>query len=98
MQQIVRSPAAQADAIEIWAYIAEDNAPAADRLLARFDEAVRKIVLQPFIGKSVHEIAPGIRFIPVGSYLIFYRVVDRGVEIVRILHGARDIGADFFAE
>ena len=98
MARIIRSPAAQADAIEIWAYIAEDNAPAADRLLARFDQIIHKVALQPHIGKTVDEIAPGIRFFPVGSYLIFYRVVADGIEISRILHGARDIGADFLTE
>lgn len=97
MQRIVRAPAAQADAIEIWAYVAEDNAPAADRLLERIDQMIRKIALQPLIGKSVDEIVPGIRFVPIGSYLIFNRVVGDGIEIVRILHGARDIGTDFFA-
>lgn len=96
MARIIRAPAAQADAIEIWAYIAEDNEPAADRLLARFDQAIQKISLQPHIGKSADEIAPGIRFLPLGSYLIFYRVAGDEIEIARILHGARDIGADFF--
>ena len=50
------------------------------------------------MGKAVDSIAPGIRFIPTGNYLIFYRVVTDGVEIARILHGARDIGTEFFTE
>lgn len=36
-------------------------------------------------------IAPGLRSFPVGKYLIFYRLIDGGLEIVRVLHGARDI-------
>ena len=98
MARVIRAPAAQADAIEIWAYIAEDNAHAADRLLARFDQVIQKISLQPLIGKSADEIAQGIRFIPTGSYLIFYRVLADGIGIARILHGARDIGPDFFEQ
>lgn len=98
MARINRSPAAQADAIEIWAYIAEDNISAADQLLERFDQLVQKISLQPLIGKAADSIAAGIRFIPTGSYLIFYRLITDGVEIARILHSARDIGTEFFAE
>jgi toxin ParE1/3/4 len=41
---------------------------------------------------------PKLRFIPVGSYLVFYRSLPDGVEIARILHGARDITAEFFRE
>ena len=98
MARIIRSPAAQADAIEVWAYIAEDNISAADQLLERFDQLIQKISLQPLMGKAVDSIAPGIRFIPTGNYLIFYRVITDGVEIARILHSARDIGTEFFTE
>jgi toxin ParE1/3/4 len=98
MARIIRAPAAEADAIEIWAYIAEDNALAADRLLDRFDRVFHKLSLQPHLGKAVDEIAPGLRFFPLGSYLVFYRTIDDGVEIVRVLHGARDITADFFRD
>jgi toxin ParE1/3/4 len=30
---------------------------------------------------------------PVRDYLVFYRLVDDFVEVVRVLHGARDIEA-----
>ena len=98
MARILRSPAAGADAAEIWRYIAEDNPTAADRLLERFDRTFRKLAIQPHLGKSVDEIAPALRLFPIGSYLVFYRPLEDGVEIVRLLYGARDITADFFRE
>jgi toxin ParE1/3/4 len=98
MPRIIRSPAAETDAAEIWAYIAEDNPIAADRLLARFDRTVRNLASQPQSGKGVEELAPNLRFIVVGSYLIFYRPLPDGVEIARIIHGARDITAEFFRD
>ena len=55
----------------------------------------QKLSTQPLLGKAVEEIAPNLRFIPIGSYLVFYRAIEDGVEIVRILHGARDITAEF---
>jgi toxin ParE1/3/4 len=98
MARIIRSPAAEEDAVEIWAYIAQDNPPAADRLLERFDRVLQKLLLQPLLGKSVEEIGPGLRFFPLGSYLIFYRAIEDGIELIRILHGARDITAEFFRD
>jgi toxin ParE1/3/4 len=32
-----------------------------------------------------------LRSFPVGNYVIFYREVSEGIEIIRVLHGARDI-------
>ena len=79
-------------------YIAQDNPGAADRLLNRFDRMFHQLVEHPQMGKSVDELAANLRFIPVGSYLIFYRPIPDGIEIVRLLHGARDITAEFFRE
>ncbi len=50
------------------------------------------------LGKSVEELAPNLRFVPLGNYLIFYRPTDGGIEIVRLLHGARDVTVDFFSK
>ena len=98
MARILRSPSSKADALEIWVYIANDDPTAADRLLERIDGIIRKLSLQPLIGKPVDELATGLRFLPCGSYLIFYRPMEDGVEVVRLLHGARDITAEFFRD
>jgi toxin ParE1/3/4 len=96
MARIVRAPAAVADAVEIWAYIAADNLSAADRLLNHFDRIFLKLSAQPNMGKGVEEIAPNLRAISIGSYVIFYRATEDGIEVVRILHTARDMTAEFF--
>ena len=98
MPRVIRSPLTKTDAAEIWAYIAEDNPIAADRLMDRFDHLFRKLSPQPLIGKPVDEFGHSIRLFPLGSYLVFYRAIDDGVEIARILHGARDITAEFFRD
>lgn len=98
MAGIIRSPLAKADIVEIWAYIADDNPAAADRLITRFDEVFRRLLAQPLIGKATEELGAGVRFFPTGSYLIFYRQVDPNIEIIRVLHGARDITAEFFRD
>jgi toxin ParE1/3/4 len=43
------------------------------------------------MGTPRDTLAPGLRSFPVGSYLVFYRVVPEGIEVARILHGARDL-------
>ena len=37
------------------------------------------------------DIVPGVRSFPVGNYLIFYRETGQGIEIIRVLHGARNL-------
>jgi toxin ParE1/3/4 len=44
------------------------------------------------MGRNRSDIVPGIRYFPVGNYLIFYRETGQGVEIIRVLHGARSLG------
>ena len=45
----------------------------------------------PMIGRTREELAPGLRSFPVGNHVIFYRSVKNGIEVIRVLHGARDI-------
>jgi toxin ParE1/3/4 len=45
----------------------------------------------PKIGPDRSNIVPGVRSFPVGNYLIFYREISQGVEIIRVLHGARNL-------
>jgi plasmid stabilization system protein ParE len=47
MARVVRASPAKADAKEIWAYIAQDNPDAADRLLDRFDKLFRLLETKP---------------------------------------------------
>jgi len=46
---------------------------------------------QPGVGRDRSDVLSGLRGFPVGNYVIFYQPVDDGIEIVRVLHGARDI-------
>jgi toxin ParE1/3/4 len=46
----------------------------------------------PLSGRARDELARGLRSVPYSRYVIFYRPIKDGVEIVRVLHGARDLG------
>jgi len=93
----VVTPAASADLLEIWCFIAEDSIPAADRVLESIEHACSAVAEMPGIGRSREELAATLRSVTCGSYLIFYRSKAAGVEVVRVLHGARDLDTIFGA-
>ena len=98
MPSIVIRPKAVADLAEIWAYIAEDSAREADAFASRIHEEFRMLTRQPRIGRERPELLAGLRSFPVARYVIFYLPRPRGIEVVRVLHGARDLKPFFDQE
>lgn len=96
MPKATRSPQARRDAISIWQWVADDSPRAADGLLARFAEVSSLLAGAPEMGRARNDLARGLRCFPVGEYVIFYRLIGDGIDIVRILHGRQDIGPDRF--
>jgi toxin ParE1/3/4 len=86
---LVRTPRAIEDLIEIWTYVARDDRAAADRLLDSLDARMAVLREQPYLGRARADLAPGLRSLTEGSYLILYRVALDRIEIVRCVHGAR---------
>ena len=91
MPIIKRTARVEEDLIEIWLYIAHDDVRAADRLLDEIEEKFFLLADHPSLGPSRPDIAPGLRYLPVRRYLILYREITDGIEIVRVVHGARDV-------
>lgn len=81
---------AQLDLDEIWLFIAEDNIEAADKFHDLLLSKLITLAEQPLIGRLRDELRPNVRGFPVGSYVIFYRDTPEHIEIIRVLHGARD--------
>jgi toxin ParE1/3/4 len=91
MPSVVVRPRASADLADIWAYIAEGSVRQADRFAATIDDHFQALARRPQMGRSRPELARNVRSFPVGKYVIFYVALVDGVEVVRVLHGARDI-------
>jgi len=87
-----------ADLAEIWAYIAEDSTRHANAFAARLDQEFRMLARQPNIGRERPELLAGLRSIPVERYVVFYIPTSRAIEVVRVLHGARDLTPFFDPE
>ena len=49
----------------------------------------------PQAGPRREDLARGLRFYPVGNYLIFYMPAEDGITVARVLHGARDYPREF---
>lgn len=86
---------AQSDLNEIWEYIALDNPTVAVEFTNLIKRKCYILVDNPCLGREREELASSLRSIPVGNYIIFYRSKDDEVQIIRILHGSRDIDSLF---
>ena len=95
MLAIVLTPSANEDLEEIWMFIAADNPAQADDFIDLIDEKFQNLSRQPGLGRRREELVAGLRSFPVGRYVIFYLQVQDSLQIVRILHGARDLDAVF---
>lgn len=83
---------AQADLLEAWLFIAEENLLAADRLLDQIDREVSTLSLQPLMGRVRSELATAVRSWPTSTpYIVFYVKGENSLTVLRILHHARDI-------
>lgn len=93
MPRYRETPEARADLFEIWSYIEADNPAAARRVLERIANACDRLVDFPCIGRNRDDLRSGLRSWVTDNYLVFYTITGEVVEIVRVLHGARDIEA-----
>jgi len=81
-------------------HVALDNPAAADRLIYRIVARCQGLADHPQLGPARPEIAPEARALVIGDYLALYHVDGANAEIVRVVHGARqlrdlfDLGAD----
>ena len=98
MPRIRFTSSAESDLLELWLTIAEDNLAAADKSLDTVQAAVALLATQPEMGRMRPELANGLRSFPTRTpYIIFYLPEKGGLLVVRVLHHARDIDAEYFS-
>ena len=91
MKKYLITPRASKDLNEIHDYMAKNSVSRAANFIDLIEDDCKIISESPMIGRARDELFPGIRSFSVGDYIIFYRVVNLGIEIIRVLHGSRDI-------
>jgi toxin ParE1/3/4 len=93
---IIFSSAADEDLIQIWGYLAREvSEQIADRQLHEIDKLCSRLKAWPFSGRRRDELLPGMRSSLADPYVVFYRVGTDAIEIIRVLHGRRDIASIF---
>lgn len=89
------TPQALTDLFDIWSYIAQDNLEAADRVEAAIYNACEFLADSPLAGTVRKDLTSlPVRFWlvpPFPNYFIVYNPVSKPMEVIRILHRARDI-------
>jgi toxin ParE1/3/4 len=99
MSTVVVRPRALDDLAEIWAYIAHQSADGspdqADAFVDLVDSKFQALSRRPRLRRRRPELSPDIRSLTVGRYVLFYLPLSHGIEVVRVLHGSRDIESIF---
>ena len=95
MSRVTRRPQAEADILEIWDFIAEDSVAAADLWVDRLDAKFELWATQPMMGRPRDELAQGLRSLTFGRYVVFFEPMLEGIDVIRVLHGSRDLEAGF---
>ncbi len=94
---VSRKPEVRRDLVEYADHISRDNLDAALRFLDAAERTFKFLAANREVGQLCRFPQPelaGLRVWPIegfGNYLVFYQPTDEGVEIWRVLHGARDI-------
>jgi toxin ParE1/3/4 len=93
MGRYVLSPRARIDLDKIWDHTAErwgiDQAEFYIRQLWQYIEAA---AAEPTIGRACPEVRAGYYKYRSGSHFLFYRLIDGGIDVVRVLHERMDFG------
>lgn len=101
---ITKTPQARRDLVELGEFIARDSLQAANRFLDAAEAAFGVLASMPELGILCHFASPQASGVRVWSikgfenYVIFYRCAQDGIEVVRVLHGARDVSRIFANE
>jgi toxin ParE1/3/4 len=90
--RINRRKRAKVDVDSISAYVAADNGKAAEELLDRFGKVFEMLVQNPQAGRRRPDLGQNVRSFAVDTYVIFYIPQSAGIDIIRVMHGRRDIG------
>jgi toxin ParE1/3/4 len=84
------------DLKQIYRYIANDSPVRGRKLVVEITQYCEQTIAEyPQIGRVRSEIHPNLRSLVFKRYVIFYREADAAIEIVRILHGSRDVDLAF---
>jgi toxin ParE1/3/4 len=97
-RRVLKRPQAERDLIEHFAFIARDKVEPAERFLNVAEGHFKLLAANPYLGQAWESLLPQLADVRVSPlpgafhrYLVFYRSVERGIEVLTVLHGSRDL-------
>jgi toxin ParE1/3/4 len=99
MGNVYKHPLVIHDLIDLATYIAFDNIDVSDKFLTAAEETFKQLAQTPKMGRLREFSNPNLADVRqqaikgFKNYLVFYRTRDTDVEVLRVLHGQRDIEA-----
>jgi toxin ParE1/3/4 len=94
--EVILAPSAKAELAEIWSSIAIEDPDAANRTIDRIVAGLDRLALFPLSGRSRNELAAGLRsYFIRPRHTVFYRLRNERLEVVHVLHHARDLSRFF---
>ncbi len=87
------SPTARQDLSDIFDYIARDKPIAAANWVETIEQKCRLIATTPEFGEKRPEYGSDVRSSVVGRYVIFFRPIRDGIEVVQVIPGDRDVSS-----
>jgi toxin ParE1/3/4 len=85
------APSAKQDIHDIVAHIRLDNPGAAKHWFSELRQKCRMLAGSPKAGRVRDDLRTNLYMFPFGNYLIFYAALPKGICVVHIVHGARDV-------
>ena len=91
MNALVITIDASRDLSEISDYFLAQSVEAGDRFVEAFGKKCQHLAKFPYLGRSYSQFAPNLRGVPLMGYIIFYQIVDDGIESLRVISGYRNL-------
>lgn len=98
MNLYIIAPSASRDLNNISDYFLRVNVEAGEKLLRNFQKKCHQLAQFPKIGRTYNHIKPSLRGLPLDGYIIFYRIINETVEILRIVNSRQDLDVLFANE
>jgi len=96
MLKLIISPQAREDLFGIWFYIAEDNTLTANGFIDKLTKKYYWLIEFLETGVKRDEVTSNLQSFPVDRYKLYYKPTDKTLELVRVLHGSRNIDQIFY--
>lgn len=96
MPRILRTPRSREDYESIEDYVAESSPQNAEMLIRLFDQKLELLARNSAMGRPRPDLAPNLRCWLVHRFVLFYRPIEDGIILIRVLHSSMDISGKHF--